>query len=238
MSQYMRILAVESSGLVGSCGVYERRGGETISLGEVVFHGYLHTRTLAPSVDTLLRGLRLSFKDLDAVAVSRGPGFFTSTRIGLSFAQALAWSLNLPLLAVDTLRSLVALELTEMEGKVLALYDARKRQLYSSAFVVEDESLKPIWELRLVNFSDLRDLKETLGDFNLLIYPGNLREEELIKIYNDLSPLSVIELEPSAKGVVEAVFTYDELPLFSPISVKGIYLRPSDAELAKGKEVT
>ena len=68
--------------------------------------GLNHSVLLAPYIDALLREHRLEVRDLDAIAVSMGPGSYTGLRIGVSTAKGLCFGAGIPLIAVPTLRAL------------------------------------------------------------------------------------------------------------------------------------
>lgn len=88
-------------------------------------------------------GLRLS--EIDAIAVSRGPGSYTALRIGLSVAKGIAYALDKPIIAVDTLQSL-ALATAQVAGKEALYYpmiDARRMEVYTAPF---DRTGQPLGE--------------------------------------------------------------------------------------------
>ncbi len=117
----MRILAIESScdetaaavlaggrhllaSVVDSqVAVHEPYGGV---VPELASRG--HIRNIQPVVEQALASARLSARDLDAVAVTQGPGLIGSLLVGLSFAKALAWACDLPCIGIDHLEAHLA----------------------------------------------------------------------------------------------------------------------------------
>jgi len=94
-----------------------------------------HAELLLPWIRELLDERGLGFGDLDALAVSRGPGGFTSLRIGLGVAQGIALAQALPIHAVSTLAALAhAADPEAQAGHVLALLDARMAEVYAGFF--------------------------------------------------------------------------------------------------------
>ena len=89
----MRILALETAAKAVSAAVTE--DGKVLA---AAFQdtGLTHSRTLIPLVELLLKNTGMSAADLDAVAVSAGPGSFTGVRIGVSAAKGLAWAADKP----------------------------------------------------------------------------------------------------------------------------------------------
>lgn len=91
---------------------------------------------LIPESMQLLAAAGLSLRDLDAIVSGRGPGSFTGVRTACSVAQGLALGADVPVLPVDTL--LAVAEQARLEhgvGRVLALLDARMRQVYAAPWI-------------------------------------------------------------------------------------------------------
>lgn len=84
---------------------------------------------LLPGVEALLAGAGRAVAEVEAIAVSQGPGNFTGLRIGLATAQGLAFALNLPLTAVSTLE-VVAAQLPSQPQPVAVLIDAKRQEVY------------------------------------------------------------------------------------------------------------
>ena len=93
----------------------------------------LHGRRLLGPAEMLLADSGLSWDDLDAVAVSRGPGSFTGLRLGMAAAQGLSLATGKPLVAVPTLTALAA-QAPLLDMPVCALLDARKGQVYAALY--------------------------------------------------------------------------------------------------------
>lgn len=98
-----------------------------------------HAELLMPWIRELLAARGLGFEDLDALAVSRGPGGFTSLRIGLGVAQGIALARDLPIHAVSTLAALAqAADPERRAERVLAVVDARMSEVYAGFFERRD----------------------------------------------------------------------------------------------------
>ena len=95
----MKILAIDSSGMVASVAVAE----DDTLLGEyTIHHKKTHSQTLLPMIDEVVRMLELDLSTVDAIAVAAGPGSFTGLRIGSATAKGLGMALDKPLVAVPT----------------------------------------------------------------------------------------------------------------------------------------
>lgn len=107
-----------------------------------------HAAVLAPFVENCMKEVRENNKNLDAVAVSLGPGSYTGLRIGLSLAKGLAYSLGIPLIGLDTLKLLAVkgmFEYPEWEGDelIVPMIDARRMEVYTACY---DSRLHPVIE--------------------------------------------------------------------------------------------
>jgi tRNA threonylcarbamoyladenosine biosynthesis protein TsaB len=104
--------------------------------------GRHHSETLLPRLDGLLRDQGAVLADVDAFAVSIGPGAFTSLRIGLATVKGLAFGTDRPVVAVSTLEALAhcALERTPVDASatLVATLDARRGEVYAAAWRVVD----------------------------------------------------------------------------------------------------
>lgn len=123
----MKLLAVETS--TEACSVAISVDGK---IHERIDHGQHHSDVVLGIVQEVLAESGLALKQLDAIAFSRGPGSFTSLRIGASVVQGLAFGASLPVVPVS---SLAVLAQGVDASKVLATFDARMNQVYWGAYV-------------------------------------------------------------------------------------------------------
>lgn len=127
----MNLLAIETA--TENCSVALVSGSRVRSRQRLVprEHGAL----LLPWIRELMSEMGLAWDELDALAIGRGPGGFTSLRIGISVAQGIALPNRLPVHAVSSLAALaVAGRPAEFEGPVLACLDARMGEVYAGVF--------------------------------------------------------------------------------------------------------
>jgi len=116
-----------------NCSVSLALDGRLLALREENSPGYSHSEQLHPFIEELLREAGKAFTDLDAIAVSKGPGSYTGLRIGVSAAKGLCYAQDIPLLALPTLRSM-ALQLQGKEGLLIPVLDARRMEVYSAVY--------------------------------------------------------------------------------------------------------
>ena len=122
------LLSIESATRVMSVAVLE---GETLLAEISTFDERVHSERLLPAVDQLLRIADLSLDEIEAFAVSIGPGSFTGLRIGLATLKGLAFGSDRPAVAVPTLAALT-LAAAGAAGPVAALLDARRDEVYAA----------------------------------------------------------------------------------------------------------
>ena len=105
-----------------------------------------HTQALMPMVHALLAEADLDLRDLDGIAVGRGPGAFTGVRIGIAAAQGLALGSGLPVIGISNLAALAWLA---GPGPVAGVIDARAGGVYAGYYAVDDVSARPVLDERV-----------------------------------------------------------------------------------------
>lgn len=106
---------------------------------------YSHSERLHILISELLEESGITLSQLDAVAISKGPGSYTGLRIGVSAAKGLCFSLDIPLISVPTLTSLAYR--VKGTGSIVPMLDARRMEVYSAVF---DESKMQIQDTKAV----------------------------------------------------------------------------------------
>ena len=140
----MKILALDSSGLVASVAVVEDDGVNGNLLAEyTVNYKKTHSQTLLPMLDEIARMIELDLNTIDAIAVAAGPGSFTGLRIGSATAKGLGLALNKPLVHVPTVDAL-AYNLYGTDRVICPLMDARRNQVYTGIYEFRNNELSVI----------------------------------------------------------------------------------------------
>lgn len=152
------ILNIETSTTL--CSVAIANDGELICNKEIN-NGYTHTENLHVFINDLLIQEKIRPSQLSAVAVGSGPGSYTGLRIGVSAAKGLAYALNSPLIAVNSLQTLANSVLNQLpkEAIICPMLDARRMEVYTAVF---DSSLNFIKETSAQILSE-----DTLAYFDL-----------------------------------------------------------------------
>jgi tRNA threonylcarbamoyladenosine biosynthesis protein TsaB len=136
------ILNIETA--TKNCSVSISKNGELIAFRELNDGNYSHGENLHVFIEELTKEINISYQDLDAIAVSKGPGSFTGLRIGVSSAKGLCFSLDKPLISIATLTSLANSLEVDKDSVIVPLLDARRMEVYSSVFNNAYEQIREI----------------------------------------------------------------------------------------------
>ncbi len=139
------ILNIETS--TKTCSVSLAKNGEEIHLKELTSDQYVHSEKLNAFIEELMNETEHSFSDLDAIAVTKGPGSYTGLRIGVSCAKGLCYALEIPLISIDSLTVMANhyLKQNDFDGIVIPTIDARRMEVYTASF---DSKLNQLDEIR------------------------------------------------------------------------------------------
>ena len=151
----MRILALDSSGLVASVAVVEGGVLEAQTIAEyTVNYKKTHSQTLLPMLDEVARMTELDLNSMDAIAVAAGPGSFTGLRIGSATAKGLGLALDKPLIHIPTLEGL-AYNLCGTDHIVCPIMDARRGQVYAGIYEFDNDRLIVLEDQMAVGIEEL-----------------------------------------------------------------------------------
>ena len=155
----MRILALDSSGLVAGAALVEGEGDvrtDRVVAEYTVNYKKTHSQTLLPMVDEIIRMTETDLDSIDAIAVAAGPGSFTGLRIGSATAKGFGLALARPLIHISTLEGL-AYNLYGYEGIICPIMDARRRQVYTGVYRFEKGRLKVLEDQTAVGIEGLAE---------------------------------------------------------------------------------
>ncbi len=158
----MKILGIDTSTQSGSVAILK----DDALLAETTLHrNKTHSERLLPSIQYILTECDLGLDDLDALAVTTGPGSFTGLRIGLSTLKGLGWALEKPLLGISTLHAL-ACNIPYTAQTICPVLDARKSEVYTALFSSKDGEVTRETEDRVIDPGEL--MKELKGEIIFL----------------------------------------------------------------------
>lgn len=155
-----RILCIETSTKVCSVGLAEE--GRLIQLFEDVAHSYSHAEQLNLFIEKAV--FDCGFENVDAVAVSEGPGSYTGLRIGVSAAKGICFARNIPLMKVSTLQAMSSLVSSNSRTLHIPMIDARRMEVFCSGFDFKNQMIFPtraeiVGENSFSNFRSFDEIK-------------------------------------------------------------------------------
>ena len=229
----MRLIALDSSGLVASVAVVE----DDLLIAEyTIQYKKTHSQTLLPMLDEIKKMIDLDFEQIDAIAVAAGPGSFTGLRIGSATAKGLAFAMEKPIVGVPTLDGL-AYNLYGTDKIVCPIMDARRSQVYTGIyeFVKEDSryALHIIREQCAVAFDEIAQTLNELGKEVIFLGDGvpvfTDRMKEVMKVPYTFAPAHMNRQRAGSIGVLGSIY-YKQGKIQKAEEHAPEYLRLSQAE--------
>ena len=213
------ILSVDSSAVTASVALTD---GKKVIKSEFINAGLTHSETLLPMIKRVMGDYKIS--DLDAIAVTAGPGSFTGVRIGVATVKGLAFNDNISCISVSTLDA-IACNFLDEDCIVCSVMDARRMQFYNALFEIKNGKAVRLCDDRAISIDDLKnDLKKyekviIAGDGARLCY-DNLGIDNIILAPED-------KRYQCGQGVALAAENKEKI---SAAALMPVYLRLSQAE--------
>ncbi len=194
------ILGIETA--TRMCSVAISSGAELLSLKEIGGE-YSHSENLNHFIELVCAEAKIKITQLDAIAVSKGPGSYTGLRIGVSSAKGLCYGLDKPLIAVDTLKALTlavvnSIHFGEKLGEALfcPMIDARRMEVYTALYNAKLELLEPI-SAKIIDENSFANFL----DKNKIVFFGDGAEKCKSLLNHYPNAVFIANVEPSAKYV-------------------------------------
>lgn len=229
----MKIIAIESSGLVASAAIVD----EDRMIAEYTMNNRkTHSQTLLPMIDEIMRAAEIKPEDVDAVAISRGPGSFTGLRIGSATAKGMAFALDKPIVEVPTLEAL-AFNLTGTgDSLICPIMDAKRNEVYTAVYSSAADNggyPVPVLEERAIPVDEL--IAFLNGQGRSVIFTGDAvpvyrqQLEQKLSVPFMFAPIHMAGQRAGAVGAL-AVRYYKEGRAIPSGDHVPVYLRLSQAE--------
>ena len=217
------ILNIETA--TKNCSVSIADKGVVKAIKELNNGNYSHAEVLHSFIVTVLKEASINLNQIDAVAVSKGPGSYTGLRIGVSAAKGLSFSLNIPLISVDTLTAL-SLSNPIKQGLIVPMLDARRMEVYSAIFNHNNEQIREI-KAEIIDTTSFNNYLQKgtvyfLGD-------GAQKCREIIRHKN---AVFVDDKFPSAREIAKLSFhkfkinDFEDVAYFEPFYLKDFVVVP------------
>lgn len=230
----MRILALDSSGLVATVALLE---DEQTVAEYTVNYKKTHSQTLLPMLDEIVKMTEFDLTTIDAIAVAGGPGSFTGLRIGSATAKGLGLALGKPIVHVPTVDGM-AYNLFGNKGLICPIMDARRNQVYTGIYrfedsfeVVEGQMAISVEEL-IEKINEYGEKVTFLGD-GVPVYRTIL--EQGLKVEYRFAPAHVNRQSAAAVGALGMLY-FAEGKIESATEHQPDYLRLSQAERERAEK--
>jgi tRNA threonylcarbamoyladenosine biosynthesis protein TsaB len=214
------ILNIETSTTV--CSVSISRNEEVIASRELSA-GYTHAENLHVFINDLLRKADLQIREMNAIAVSKGPGSYTGLRIGVSAAKGLAYALGIPLISIDTLAVMSAAASKKENEKVsfCPMIDARRMEVYTAVYDHQMQCLSPV-EALVVDENSI----ERFSQFEKIFFFGDGMEKCRPLLEKLPQAAFIKDIFPSARFMPQLSFEkfidkqFEDIAYFEPYYLK------------------
>ena len=187
------ILCLETA--TPSCSVALVHNGEVLACEEDP-KGQNHSEKITLFIDSVMKKTGVVYSQLDAVAVSMGPGSYTGLRIGVSTAKGICYAVSKPLIAVETLEAMAyggfaiisgEVEKSTVEMTLIPMIDARRMEVYTAVF---DENINKIKDTKalIIDGDSFSDLKK---DHHLYLFGDGA--DKCAEVFKNDSKITVIK---------------------------------------------
>jgi tRNA threonylcarbamoyladenosine biosynthesis protein TsaB len=214
------ILNVETA--TKNCSVALAKNGKTITCKEIAEQNFSHAEKLHVFIEEILSKNNVQFSDLNAIAVSQGPGSYTGLRIGVSSAKGLCYALNIPMIAIDTLQ-LLAKQIQIEDGIIIPMIDARRMEVFSAFYDKNHNQIRKT-QAEIIDETSYQEISEKIhlvGD-GIEKFKNTLTDEKFVFHSNIVFP--------SAKEMSELSFEkykisdFVDVAYFEPFYLKDFVL--------------
>ncbi|MBK8809025.1 MAG: tRNA (adenosine(37)-N6)-threonylcarbamoyltransferase complex dimerization subunit type 1 TsaB [Bacteroidales bacterium] len=164
------ILSIDTATAI--CSVSIGKDGQLLCKKELLSSPNAHSSSLTLLIDSLLKDTGLSSFEIDAFAISQGPGSYTGLRIGTSVAKGLCYATDKPLIAIDTLQAMasavqkrIGYENIHPSALLVPMIDARRMEVYTSQYDRQLQQLIPVLPQIISEISFLEELQNIVYFF-------------------------------------------------------------------------
>ncbi|MFI5218600.1 MAG: tRNA (adenosine(37)-N6)-threonylcarbamoyltransferase complex dimerization subunit type 1 TsaB [Bacteroidia bacterium] len=211
------------------CSVALAKNGTLLSLAESK-ESRTHARVITLLIQQVMNDTKHKFSDLDAIAVSKGPGSYTGLRIGVATAKGLCYALQKPLIAINTLKIMAAnfirnsIPSTRDEirnSNLVPLIDARRMEVYTAVF---DEGLNTLMETKAEIINE-NSFAAFLNNHKTYFFGDGVPKCKTV-LHNNKNAVFIDEFTTSASGMIQFSKTefannkFEDIAYFEPFYLK------------------
>ncbi|WP_223557879.1 tRNA (adenosine(37)-N6)-threonylcarbamoyltransferase complex dimerization subunit type 1 TsaB [Chryseobacterium lathyri] len=217
----MRVLYLETSSK--NCSVAISDDEKLLCLCEEVSENYKQSESLHSFVEWALEGAGLTMKDIEAVSLGKGPGSYTGLRIGAASAKGFCYGLKVPLIAVNSLESMIEPFLGKNYDYIVPLVDARRMEVYTAAYDGKTgKELSPT-EAKILDETSFGEFKDKRVIF---VGDGAKKAEEILNLpdaefRNDIYPSAQYLIRKTIEMIDKKEF--EDIAYFEPFYLKDFH---------------
>ena len=212
------ILAIETTTRNCSVAIFENE--KLLALKEHYSDDYSHAEQLTLFVEEVIKSANLTLKEIEVIAISKGPGSYTGLRIGTSTAKGFCYALDIPLISISTLK---AMAFTMTKHQTVDIYcpmiDARRMEVFSGIYDVNNNEIRGVQ----ADVVDEQTYANFLNNEVLFFGDGALKCKEII---NHKNAKFLEGVYPSAKDLGKLAHTkftnkdFEDVAYFEPYYLK------------------
>lgn len=217
----MKILYLETSSK--NCSVAISDNGKLLCVSEEVSDNYKQSESLHTFVEWALEGAGISIKEIQAVSLGKGPGSYTGLRIGASSAKGFCYGLKIPLVAVNSLETMIEPFLAQNYDYIIPMVDARRMEVYTAVYDGETGKELSQTEAKILDETSFEEFKDKKV---LFVGDGAKKAQEILQLSNAEFNESIY---PSAKYLVKKTLEkienkeFEDIAYFEPFYLKDFH---------------
>ena len=217
----MKILYLETSSK--NCSVAISDNEKLLCVTEEVSENYKQSESLHTFVEWALEGAGISMKEIEAVCLGKGPGSYTGLRIGAASAKGFCYGLKIPLIAVNSMESIIEPFLDQNYDLIVPMIDARRMEVYTAVYDGKTGKEISATEAKILDETSFEEFKEKKILFE---GDGTKKAKEILQIPNAVFDENSY---PSAKYLVKKALEkieqkeFEDIAYFEPFYLKDFH---------------
>ncbi len=218
--QDIYILNIETA--TKNCSVSLSKNGNTVQSKEIADINYSHAENLHVFIEEIIQQENISINQINAIAVSEGPGSYTGLRIGVSAAKGLCFALNIPLISINTLE-ILAKNIQTSTSLIIPVIDARRMEVYSAIINSNYQVIRKT-EAEIINKDSYSDIIDSI------IFVGDGVTKIQDTIVGENYTFDTENIYPSAKNMSKMSFDkfqknqFVDVAYFEPFYLKDFFM--------------
>jgi len=217
----MKILYLETSSK--NCSVAISDGENLVCVCEEVSENYKQSESLHSFVEWALEGAQLTIKDMEAVSLGKGPGSYTGLRIGAASAKGFCYGLKVPLIAVNSMESMIEPFLGQNYDYIITMVDARRMEVYTAVYDGKTGNECAATEAKILDENAFEDFKDKKV---LFVGDGATKAKDILQLpHAEFNA----DIYPSAQYLVKRTLEkieqkdFEDIAYFEPFYLKDFH---------------